>query len=122
MDSIYLSGNSDSRRNNLNVAMKSSARYSRAKNCVVEKVLFMELIRCLVWGLITVICGSFQLLHESTGITTKKGKALPLQAWSGPEGSRKLRFPAFMTMAQDGGKFVTLYPQEIHLILISVIG
>jgi hypothetical protein len=24
---------------------------------------------------------------------TVKGKAVPLQAWSGPEGSRKLRFP-----------------------------
>ena len=32
-----------------------------------------------------------------------KGKAVPLQAWSGPEGSRKLRFPDFMTTAQDGG-------------------
>ena len=31
-----------------------------------------------------------------------KGKAVPLQAWSGPEGSRKLRFPDFTTMAQDG--------------------
>jgi hypothetical protein len=28
-------------------------------------------------------------------------KAVPLQAWSGPEGSRKLRFPDFMTTAQD---------------------
>jgi len=28
-----------------------------------------------------------------------KGKAVPLQAWSGPEGSRKLRFPDFMTTA-----------------------
>jgi len=27
----------------------------------------------------------------------KKGKAVPLQAWGGPEGSRKLRFPDFMT-------------------------
>ena len=35
-------------------------------------------------------------------------KAVPLQAWSGPEGSRKLRFPDFMTMAQDGGKVVSL--------------
>jgi hypothetical protein len=35
-----------------------------------------------------------------------KGKAVPLQAWSGPEGSRKLRFPDYMTMAQDGGKVV----------------
>ena len=33
-----------------------------------------------------------------------KGKAVPLQAWSGPEDSRKLRFPDFMTKAQDGGK------------------
>jgi len=35
---------------------------------------------------------------------SSKGKAVPLQAWSGPEGSRKLRFPDLMTMAQDGGK------------------
>jgi hypothetical protein len=34
-------------------------------------------------------------------------KAVPLQAWSGPEGSRKLRFPDFMTTAQDGGKVVS---------------
>ena len=37
-----------------------------------------------------------------------EGKAVPLQAWSGPEGSRKLRFPDFMTTAQDGGKVVSL--------------
>jgi len=37
-----------------------------------------------------------------------KVKAVLLQAWSGPEGSRKLRFPDFMTMAQDGGKVVSL--------------
>jgi len=37
-----------------------------------------------------------------------KGKAVPLQAWSGPEGSRQLRFPDYMTMAQDGGKVVSL--------------
>jgi hypothetical protein len=35
-------------------------------------------------------------------------KAVPLQAWSGPEGSRKLGFPDFMTTAQDGGKVVSL--------------
>jgi hypothetical protein len=38
----------------------------------------------------------------------KKGKAVPLQAWSGPEGSRKLRFPDFITTAQDGGKVASL--------------
>jgi len=56
-----------------------------------------------------------------------KGKAVPLQAWSGPEGSRKLRFPDIMTTAQDGGRLSALstsrlYPQEILMILISVRG
>ena len=32
----------------------------------------------------------------------------PLHGWSGPEGSTKLRFPDFMTTAQDGGKVVSL--------------
>ena len=41
-------------------------------------------------------------------IEASKGKAVPLQAWSGPEGSRKLRFPDFMTTAQEGGKVVSL--------------
>jgi hypothetical protein len=54
-------------------------------------------------------------------------EAVPLQAWSGPQGSRKLRFPDFMTTTQDGGKIVSLthrppLPQEIHLVLISVRG
>jgi hypothetical protein len=44
--------------------------------------------------------------HES------KGKAVPLQAWIGPEGSRKLRFPDFMTTAQNGGKLVRLTPRK----------
>jgi len=37
-----------------------------------------------------------------------KGKTVPLQAWSGAEDSRKLRFPDYMTTAQDGGKVVSL--------------
>jgi len=54
-------------------------------------------------------------------------KAVPLQAWSGPEVSRNLRFPYFMTTAQDGGKVVSLthwppLPQEMLLVLISVGG
>jgi hypothetical protein len=36
-----------------------------------------------------------------------KGKAVLLPAWSGPEVSRKLRFPDFTTTAQDGGKVVS---------------
>jgi len=27
-----------------------------------------------------------------------KGKAIPLQAWTGPEGSRRFRFPDFKTI------------------------
>jgi hypothetical protein len=38
-----------------------------------------------------------------------KGKAVPLQAWSGPEDSRKLRFPDFLTTAQDAGKVCQPY-------------
>ena len=33
-----------------------------------------------------------------------KGKAVPLKAWSGPEGSRKLSFPDYVTTAQEGGR------------------
>ena len=32
------------------------------------------------------------------------GIAVPLKPWSGPECSRKLKFPDFMRTAQDGGK------------------
>ena len=58
-------------------------------------------------------------------IKKSKGKAVPLQVWSGPEGSRKLRFQDFMTTIQGGGKFVSLkhrppLPQKMLLVLISV--
>ena len=42
--------------------------------------------------------------HKGKG----KGKAVPLQAWTGPEGSTKLTLPDFVTTAQDGGKAVSL--------------
>jgi len=43
---------------------------------------------------------------EGKGKGKGKGKSVPLKAWSGLEGFRKLRFPDYMTTAQDGGKFV----------------
>ena len=67
------------------------------------------------------------VLTELSRILLDKGKAVPLQAWSGPEGSRNLRVPDFMKTAQDGGKVVSLthrppLPQAMLLVLISVRG
>jgi len=45
---------------------------------------------------------------------THRGKSVPLQAWSGPEGSRKLRFPDFMTTALESGTVVTV-THRLHL-------
>jgi hypothetical protein len=60
--------------------------------CVKE--LYVSHLKCVLQG--NVVIGYYI------------GKAVSLQAWSGPEGSRKLMFPDFMTMAQDGGKVVSL--------------
>ena len=35
-----------------------------------------------------------EMVTDSKG----KGKAIPLQAWTGPQGSRRLRFPDFKTI------------------------
>ena len=48
---------------------------------------------------------------QTEGNLKGKGKAVPLQAWSGPEGSSNLWFPDFMTTTQDGGKVVSLTHQ-----------
>jgi len=68
--------------------------------------------------------GKVQDLNENYTISynnfcTKCGfqlKAVPLQAWTGPEGSRKLRLPDFVTTAQDDTRLSALrtgrlYPQ-----------
>ena len=47
-------------------------------------------------------------MYFKTNVKKVKGKAVLLQAWSGPEGSENLRFLDFMTIAQDGGKVVSL--------------
>ena len=59
-------------------------------------------------------CCLFIYLFITTFIQGKgkgKGKAVPLQAWGGPEGSRKLESPDFMTTAQGGGKVIGLRHQ-----------
>ena len=48
-------------------------------------------------------------MSPSSGNTNEgKGKAVPLQAWSGPEGSRKLMFLDLMTTVPDGARVVNL--------------
>jgi hypothetical protein len=54
------------------------------------------------------ICAPYGHLRKVTTSDAVKGKAVPLHAWSGSEVSRKLRFPDYMTTAQDGGKVVSL--------------
>jgi len=49
-----------------------------------------------------------QNVGSGKGLVNYKGKAVPLQAWTSPEGSRKLKFLDFVTTAQDGGKVVSL--------------
>ena len=58
----------------------------------------------------SLVCVAYQIarckkhkIRENKG-KKGKGKAVPLLAWTGPEGSRKLRFPDFVTTAQDGGR------------------
>ena len=72
------------------------------------------------WGFDGAVCGHVK------PCSLVKGKAVPLQSWTGPEGSRKLRLPDFVTRAQDGGRLSALrtgrlYLQEI-LVVISVRG
>ena len=70
---------------NLLSKLKTETAISQPKLCLVTKPLF-----------------TYQV------VLAYKGKSVPLQPWSGPEGSRKLRFPDFATTAQDGGKVVSL--------------
>jgi hypothetical protein len=53
-----------------------------------------------------------------------ESKAIPLQALTGPEGSRRLRLPDFKTIGKvvklSAPRTCRLYPQEIFLALISV--
>ena len=92
----------------------------RPVSCLTYWILKLWLfcrVKVKVTSILLVFSNYISTLFNSTAsfenslFTSKskgKGKAVPLKAWSGPEGSRKLRFPDFMTTAQDGGKVVSL--------------
>jgi hypothetical protein len=78
-----------------------------------EENLYQKLPGPPGWGLMQqaspLLIGKKEIAKQSVFIKIYiKGKAVPLQAWSGPEVSRKLRFPGYMTTAQDGGKVASL--------------
>jgi hypothetical protein len=50
---------------------------------------------------------SFKYLGVTPNEDKGKGKAIPLQALTGHEGSRRLRLPDFKTMAHEGSKVVS---------------
>jgi hypothetical protein len=58
--------------------------------------------------------------------TLVKGKAIPLQGWTGPEASRRLRLPDFKTISTlkvirySAHAPADFTPQEILLVFISV--
>ena len=70
---------------------------------------------------------SLSVTEISRGFIQYKGKAIPLQVWTGPEGSR-IRFPDFKTVGRWRWQGCQPYapaaftPQEIFLVLISVRG
>jgi hypothetical protein len=57
-------------------------------------MLNIMIITPLIWH----VLASFKLVCELPDDKGKKGKAIPLQTWGGPEGSRRLRLPDFKTI------------------------
>ena len=49
--------------------------------------------------------GQWRIFGKSVEVVQVIGKAIPSQAWSDPEGSKKFIFPNYMTTAQDVGYF-----------------
>jgi len=86
------------------------ARNIRCSICTVEFGYYVTKgIVCVVINV--VITEQYNVtvnIEILTGKAKAKGKSVPLQTWTGPEVSRKLRFPDFMTTAQDGGKVISL--------------
>jgi len=64
-------------------------------------VMHVRVYVCIKYMYVWNVCSMYAFMYVCTYI-------IPLQAWTGPEGSRKLRFLDFVTTARDGGKVVSL--------------
>jgi hypothetical protein len=76
---------------------------------IIFHVVFSPMILAMQLKVTSVPSGKLESDNKNEAyLQGGKGKAVPLQAWSGPDGPRKLRFPDYMTTAHDGGKVVSL--------------
>jgi hypothetical protein len=84
--------------------------YVRVKTSIitVHKLVLQHCAKFPVQKLTTLLHFPLIILAVKDKKEKEKVKALPLQASTGPEGSRKLRFPDYVTTAQNGGKVVSL--------------
>jgi len=80
------------------VRLKVYAKLS--ESCYIEYIINVKIL--------SVVCQIRELPDDKLCVVKGNGKSVPLQAWSGPESSRNLRFPHLMTTAQDSGKVVSL--------------
>ena len=96
--------------------LENYAMYTNQRHCV-ENPNIQTKCNVLTVPFITLASHRFpDVLHEVFQMQDQvKVKAVPLQAWIGPEGSRKLRLPDFMATAQDGDKIVSLTHQPHFL-------
>ena len=84
--------------------LKRSTDKGRSSLCLGAENFKHKLLSCLeIRNWRTIFLNEKRLNMNKNG----NGKAVPLQACSGPEGSRKLRFSDIMTTPQDGGKVVS---------------
>ena len=95
---------------------------------VLENLVVVHVIKKFSSFFEVAACGCILSCIIGTVLWLQQFKVKVKQSrYSGPEGSRKLRFPDFVTTAQDGGRLsalrtVRLYPQEMLLVIISVRG